>query len=326
VVIGLVAFGCTVMANAQGSEASDTSPHHIRMVRVAPDVSLEVLDWGGTGKSIVLLAGLGMTAHSFDTFAPKLALSYHVYGITRRGLGKSSTPVPDRTNYSAGQLGNDVLAVMKALEIKRPVLAGHSFGGEELSFIGSRFPENVAGLIYLDAGYGYAFYSPTIGNLEIDSQEVGEALQNVIPGRGSLDQISKLQMLVDRLPKLQEELKEKLAEEQKYPPPGGKLPPIPPQMPAMLAGQQKFLTVGVPVLAIYAEPHALSERELKDPVTSQAKDAEDVAWVEPYIRTLQQAVPSARIVRLPHADHFVFRSNEDEVIREIRSFVNGLLQ
>jgi non-heme chloroperoxidase len=33
-------------------------------------VNLEVLDWGGSGRPLVLLAGLGNTAHIFDKFAP----------------------------------------------------------------------------------------------------------------------------------------------------------------------------------------------------------------------------------------------------------------
>jgi len=55
-----------------------------------------------------------------------------------------------------------VLAVIDKLAISRPVLAGHSLGGEELSSIASRHPEKVGGLIYLDAGYSYAFYAPGI--------------------------------------------------------------------------------------------------------------------------------------------------------------------
>ena len=52
--------------------------------------------------------------------------------------------------------------MIEKLAISKPVLAGHSLGGEELSSIGSRHPEQVAGLIYLDAGYSYAFYAPGI--------------------------------------------------------------------------------------------------------------------------------------------------------------------
>ena len=78
-------------------------------------------------------------------------------GVTRRGFGDSSAPA---SGYGADRLGDDVLAVIDALKISKPVLAGHSLGGEELSSIGSRHPEKVAGLIYLDAGYSYAFYAP----------------------------------------------------------------------------------------------------------------------------------------------------------------------
>ncbi|HTE47375.1 MAG TPA: hypothetical protein VK636_19140 [Gemmatimonadaceae bacterium] len=38
----------------------------------------------------------------------------------------------------------------------------------------------------------------------------------------------------------------------------------------------------------------------------------------------ERGVPGARVVRLPNADHFVFRSNEADVVREIRAFVDTL--
>jgi pimeloyl-ACP methyl ester carboxylesterase len=60
-------------------------------------------------------------------------------------------------NYSADQLGDDVLAVIEALKLNRPVLIGHSIAGEELSSVGTRYPDKVAGLVYLDAGYSYAY-------------------------------------------------------------------------------------------------------------------------------------------------------------------------
>ena len=61
----------------------DPSPHQLRWVTVEPGVRLEVLDWGGSGRPLVLLAGLGMTAHVFDGFAEKLtgygkAMSQHI--------------------------------------------------------------------------------------------------------------------------------------------------------------------------------------------------------------------------------------------------------
>ena len=139
----------------------DPAAHSVQFVTVAPDVKLEVLDWGGpaSGRTLVLVPGLGNTAHIFDAVAPKLTARYRVLGVTRRGFGSSSAP---SSGYGADRLGDDVLAVMDKLAISRPVLAGHSLGGEELSSIGSRHPERVAGLVYLDAGYSYAFYAPGI--------------------------------------------------------------------------------------------------------------------------------------------------------------------
>lgn len=145
-----------------------------RMIAVAPDVSLEVIDWGGSGSPLVFLTGLGNTAHIYDNFAPKFTANHHVYGITRRGFGASSSPVPNASNYSADQLGDDVLKVINALGLKKPVLIGHSVAGEELSSVGSRFPDKVAGLVYLEAGYPYALYSP-------DSAEKWAVLSKVEP-------------------------------------------------------------------------------------------------------------------------------------------------
>jgi pimeloyl-ACP methyl ester carboxylesterase len=142
--------------------AQDTTSHGIQFVSVEPDVKLEVIDWGGPAapetRTLLLLAGLGDTAHRFDPFATELIKTYRVFGVTRRGFGMSS--VPD-AGYDADRLGDDVLAVMDALKLRQPILVGHSLGGEELSSIASRHPERVAGLIYLDAGYGYAFAGPS---------------------------------------------------------------------------------------------------------------------------------------------------------------------
>jgi non-heme chloroperoxidase len=126
--------------------------------------------------------GLGDNAHRFDQFALKLTGTYHVYGITRRGFRASSAPEPKGTNYSADRLGHDVLAVIDALKMSQPVLVGHSIGGEELSSVGSRHPEKVAGLIYLDTGYSYAYYDPTPAELSADLIDLQKKLEKLQSG------------------------------------------------------------------------------------------------------------------------------------------------
>ncbi len=130
------------------AEWRDPSPHRVTMVTAERDVTLEVLDWGGTGRPLVLLAGLGNTAHVFDDFAPRLTPLGHVYGITRRGYGQSSVP---SQGYDADRLADDVVAVLDALKLERPWLIGHSIAGEELSSLAGRYPMRARGLVYLDA-------------------------------------------------------------------------------------------------------------------------------------------------------------------------------
>jgi non-heme chloroperoxidase len=119
----------------------DPSPHSVQFVAVDQNVRLEVLDWGGTGRPVVLLAGGGNAAHIFDESAPKLTANYHVYGITRRGYGASSFSA---TDDPADRLGDDVVAVIDAKKLNGPILVEHSIAGAELSSVANRHPDRVA--------------------------------------------------------------------------------------------------------------------------------------------------------------------------------------
>jgi pimeloyl-ACP methyl ester carboxylesterase len=305
----------------------DQSPHSISFVTVDKGVKLEVLDWGGSGRALVLLAGLGFTAHLFDHFAPKLTATFHVYGITRRGFGDSSVPAAVNGNYSADRLGDDVLAVMDSLKLNRPVLVGHSIGGEELSSIGSRHPEKVAGLIYLDAGYSYAFYDRTRGDLQLDSIDLSKKLAQ-IPVLGPPDAERSIQELLQTgLPQLEVDLRKQLeelqalpAEMQVSPPQGG----IPIAIPAIIAGEQKYTNIPVPILAIFAVPQDLGV-SFKDGPAARAKwEASDTAIRGAEVNAFEKGLPSAHVVRFPNARHLVFQSNEADVLREMSIFLAGL--
>ena len=262
--ISIAVLAIILAALAADAWQVDPTPHAVQFITVEKNIKLEVLDWGGSGRPVVLLTGMGNDAHVFDRFATKLTGSYHVYGITRRGYGKSSASAATVANYTADRLGDDVLAVIDALKLDRPVLVGHSLGGEELSSVGSRHPEKVAGLIYLDAGYGYAYYDRSRGDLMIDLN-------------GSIQSTER----------------------------------------AILAGMQKYTDIPVPILAIFALPH---ERGDLGP-EAQARDLETTAA---QAKAFETGLPSARVVRLAHANHYVFQSNEADVLREINAFIGGL--
>src|SRR5436190_20117058 len=151
---GLFTCAVFVLHAEERRPERDPSKHQTKLITVDDGVQIEVVDWGGSGRPIVFLAGGGNTAHVFDEFATKLTASYHVYGITRRGFGASGFSATDNP---ADRLGDDVVAVMDALKLNRPVLVGHSLAGVELSSVANRHPDRVAGLVYFDAAYSYAF-------------------------------------------------------------------------------------------------------------------------------------------------------------------------
>ena len=84
---GLWQLSSQVGSAGQLPDWRDPARHAARFITVAPGVRLEVLDWGGSGPPVILLAGIGNTGHSFDEFAPGLSDAFHVYAVTRRGFG-----------------------------------------------------------------------------------------------------------------------------------------------------------------------------------------------------------------------------------------------
>lgn len=141
---------CLTLSALVPFAAADTSPHTQRLVSVMPGVSLEVLDWGGHGPPLVLLTGFGNTAHVYDDLAPRLARDFRVFGITRRGYGRSTLAPPDLT---IDRLSEDVAAVLDSLHLVRPVLVGHSLGTMELVVLGTRYGTRLRGLVFLDGPY-----------------------------------------------------------------------------------------------------------------------------------------------------------------------------
>jgi len=269
--------------------------------------------------------GGGNTAHVFDEFAPKLATNCHVYGITRRGFGASGFSGP----VGADRLGEDVLAVIEELKLRRPVLVGHSIAGAELSSVGTRHPHRVAGLVYLEAGYPYTFMGsdgPTMKDfLEIHGPQYSD------PGDSDLASFSALQRWsaqVDgyRIPEAEVRQTWNSTPEGRV----GKRRDFPGSQMFMpiLTDVKRYTKIPVPALAIYAIPHEPEAwiTSSTDPAVREASRAYLTAVdasAEKQATAFERGVPAARVIRLRGA-HYIFLSNESDVLRERRSFLTGL--
>lgn len=299
----------------------DSSPHKTRFVTVQPGVNLEVLDWGGSGPPLIFLAGLGSTGHSFDRFAPNFTAKHHVYAITRRGFGASGSPPATLENFDADRLGDDVLTVIDALKLKKPMLVGHSIAGEELSSVGTRHPEKIAGLIYLDsAAQQYSYYNPSIPDLSLDSSIVRRDLEQMFDLQPSAPKWKALLAhLQAALPNLQTSLADTGGAIE-----GGPDLPLEAQKYEDLAGNKIFAGTRaygvpkVPVLSILALPRRC-QPNCDKPFMQQIM-AKETARADAY----EKANPVARVVRLPGASHYVYRSNDADVTREMNAFMDRL--
>lgn len=104
------------------------------------------------------------------------------------------------------------------------------------------------------------------------------------------------------------------------PPPGPEVD-IPPVMRAIVTGVQQYTHIPVPALAIFAVPRRMPLK-LSDADRKQSAEIDQLTMVQ--ADAFEKGVPTARVVRIPNAGHFVHLTNTADVLREIDAFVKGL--
>ncbi len=107
-----------------------------------------------TGKPVVLLHGFPYDIHAYDAVTARLiSAGCRVFAPYLRGYGPTQFLAPD--TLRSGQqavLAQDLLALMTALALEQPVLAGYDWGGRAACIVSALWPERVRGLV---SGTGY---------------------------------------------------------------------------------------------------------------------------------------------------------------------------
>src|SRR5215510_1711853 len=307
----------------------DPSPHRVQFIRVQKNVQLEVLDWGGSGRPIVLLAGAGCTAHIFDEFAPKLTDVAHVYGITRRGFGASGRPEAIR-DYKQERLAQDVLDVIRALNLHAPVLIGHSMAGGEMTTLADQNSDLLVGLIYLDAaGDPKDWPADDPAYMELFKKLPQNPASHQGPTEADLKSFAAY-----RAWQAQDEVafpEAELRNTRETNPDGsvGKYTVTEGVSDAIGKGalKRQYSRISVPILAFFprgdAKPNDPPKND-EERFAIEQFDAATRAYVDRWKKNLQTAPGGVRMVEVPKANHFFFLSKQDEVVREIRAFLAGL--
>jgi pimeloyl-ACP methyl ester carboxylesterase len=267
-----------------------------------------------------------LSAHAYDDFAPKLTNQFHVYGLTRRGIGASDKPA---TGYAPQRSVDDLLEVLDSLKAQKPVLVGNSCSGRILTLFASQHGDRVSGLVYLD-GASDPTTVPTDPPLP-DPKTLPSRLKPSPPrDRSSFTAFTKRPDEKTALPEA--EWHHQYAEN-----PDGSVGESLMNFKIRQAitedGRMKpdYSRIRVPVLAIYQAQRPFEEEAAEyDIRTDQQRAAlrqEYDAVRSIYTRwqqDLRAAIPTARIVDLPGANVYMFVTNEADVLREIRAFAATL--
>jgi len=287
-------------------------------------IRLHYLDWGGTGATLIFLAGMGSSAYIFNKIAPRFNDKFHVLALTRRGHGDSDYP---ETGYDADTLVEDIRQFIDSLNIEKAILAGHSLAGVELTHFAATHPNRVEKLIYLDA---------------LDDRRGHQAIQEKNPLRNvEIKQEESIPYSIEEyiadmkrdFPDFAEIWSEVWDEEISH---NVKVNEAGVVVDKMLASVEKMMidnlidgytpksvTTKIPTLSFYA----LGKRNLSA-YTEEQKAAFDEFFQnirQPFFKSViaefQSRFPHAKTVEIPNGHHYCFIAQEEMVYNEMRNFL-----
>jgi pimeloyl-ACP methyl ester carboxylesterase len=317
----LSALACAP-AFAQGTTPRawhDPTRHTAGFVRVARGVRLHYLDFGGAGPTVVMLAGLGNTAHAFDDFAPALTDKFHVIALTRRGFGESDHP---RGGYDTKRLVEDIRVAMDSLHIARASFVGHSIAGEELTRFAATYPNRVDRLVYLDAAYDRVAADSAFDAVFPVAPDVPSPPQpdaaDTATAAAYVDFVHRTRGV--NIPESDIRIRYQY---------DGWNEQATRAYQAIKVERPNYRAVKAPALAIYAVIDSVSQMEPwqradREHAAGLAELVRGTEYVERSIRAeFRREVPNNEVIEIHGAHHWIFVSNRDEVLRAVRGFLGA---
>jgi len=317
-----VLLGALASFATSGAQVPAERAPAIRMVSVRRGVSLEVLDWGGSGPAMVFLAGgSNSTPHDFDDFAPRFTHGHRVIGITRRGSGGSSAQRPRRFDDYV----DDIVAVLDAFHFDSVTLVGHSFAGLEMARFGEKYGQRCAALVYLDAAYDYS--DPALASI-FEHNRPPPAPPMLSADSASIDAVRAWYGRTQRFSPPMSALRASRVWA-----PDGRLvgqKPSPADTWGIPDPTPRWDRVTCPSLGIYATPAPYDTylrywSSLDSLQQARAKDYYGV--FAPWAKKNRDAFGSLaqnRVVEFPSASHYFFMERPDEAARVIDAFLDAL--
>lgn len=100
----------------------------------------------GSGRSLVLVHGISDDGAAWMTLIPSLESDWDVVMVDLRGHGRSSAP---ESGWTIRTMADEVAALIRKLDLRRPFIAGHSLGAAVTLALASYYPE-IPSAIFLE--------------------------------------------------------------------------------------------------------------------------------------------------------------------------------
>lgn len=266
-------------------------------------VRFHYLDWGGDGDPMLMLAGLGCTAHVFTELAPHLTDRFRVLALTRRGHGPTEQV---HSGHELDDAAEDARRLLDALGIERAHMVGHSMGAGEVSALAARHPERVASVVLLDGAYDWADSPAPEGSDEDASPERFASYEDCVDFVRSVSPDfdknwgpaldTMFHTLLDTHPDGSVTFKlvgDDAAAFEK----------------AVMSYRHPWARITAPALAIYAVGDRWQEAAATWRATSRERFAAETA--------------TGRVLEIRDAGHYLFLDHRDDVLAAMRTFLPG---
>src|SRR5215831_17286892 len=171
--ISVAAFLIALATSAQAQEQKFKAVS----VKTPDGLTISAQDWGNpNGPEILFIHGFSQSHLSWikQVTSSDLAKEFHMVTYDLRGHGNSDKPLEPERYKDSKAWADELLAVMDATGLKRPVLVGWSYGGRIMAdYLKTYGPARLAGLNYVDAGQKSdpSFVGPNLKNLPLMTSE-----------------------------------------------------------------------------------------------------------------------------------------------------------
>jgi 3-oxoadipate enol-lactonase len=240
-------------------------------------------DEQGQGESVLLIMGLGYSAHMWHRTRPVLARHFRTIAFDNRGVGRSDMP---RGPYPIPRMASDAATVLDAAEIESAHVFGVSMGGMIAQEFALQYPRRVRSLILGCTAAG----GPTAVRSEPEVRQMLKARAEMTPQQAAAAALPYIYDVGTPRERIEEDLAIRrpwLAHPQAYLA----------QLQGILAweGYSRLPEIDAPTLVIHGENDRLVAPGNANIIAGR--------------------IPDARLIMLPHASH-IFLTDQPELAHE----------